>query len=361
VSSIAFASTHGGCAHYRAELPSRVLGLFAPRMTVVWGDDLSYNALLGSPIGIYHELGDQRDHENVPFFEPDVISLAGAYPVALGADIIRVARAHGQRVICDCDDWPELPPENPHYRPEGAELKLEALRAASAVTCSTPALRAHLLEHGINATMIRNTIDAERYRFEHDENVARRHASALVEHASGVDPEPLVVAYRGLLAGFHDDDVRELAGRLPDEGIRYVHVGADPRSANTFAELAGVPAELVREVPAASFELYGPGLAGVDVALIPMAPRPFSAAKSAIAALEWHAAGVPWLGSNQSELVRAGNGNGIMALGADWPQGLGYLTSAKRRERLYRDQIPPSDTIGGRWAELVLAVLDRPA
>ncbi len=52
MTTIGFASTIGGCAHYRAELPSRVLSLYAPELTVVLGDDLAYNGLLGSPLGL---------------------------------------------------------------------------------------------------------------------------------------------------------------------------------------------------------------------------------------------------------------------------------------------------------------------
>ena len=44
-------------------------------------------------------------------------------------------------------------------------------------------------------------------------------------------------------------------------------------------------------------------LGGVDVAVIPYANRSFSKAKSAIAALEWTAAGVPWISTGNPEVA----------------------------------------------------------
>lgn len=340
---VGFASTIGGCKHYRCELPARTLALHG-EFEIVVGGDLAFNNILGSALGIYTE-GDA-------YTEPDVIVLAGGYPVGLGAQVIEIARAHGQVVICDCDDWPWLPSENPHYRPDCGRDKLAALRAANAVTCSTPFLHDGLLEHSIESTMIRNTIDRDRYRLEREINLAR----AFAAHS------PIVVGYRGVLAGFHDDDVRALGANLPTEGFRYKHVGSDPRSRFTFAELAGLPAELVDERQAVEFDRYGPELAGVDVAIIPWSDRQFSCAASAIAALEWHAAGVPWIASTHPEFELAGNGRGLVTNRAHWwHTALIAMLNPGTRHELYAAQHPPLEPAGAQWAAVVLSAFETRA
>lgn len=338
---VGFVSSEGGCLHYRAELPARVIGLHA-EIEARWGNDLTVNTEGDAPIGLYDPSEPDQD------WIPHVIVLAGGLPTGLGADVINRARASGQRVVCDCDDWPWLPESNPHHIANGGNLKLGALLAADAVTCSTPTIKGKLAEHGIDATMIRNTIEPGRYRDERAHNL---------ERLAGADAPEFVVGYRGLLAGFHDADLAILGGLLPTENVRYVHVGADPRSEHNLADLTGIPQPLVEERPAVAFDDYGPALAGIDLALIPLADRPFSAAKSAIAALEWHAAGVPWLASDHPEFARIAEGAGIIWTARAWSRMIELLADPAARRSLFEQQVPRAEPFGERWARVVLSTM----
>lgn len=278
---IGFASTEGGCAHYRAELPATLLA--AAGFDTVWTVDL----VVGSRGGFAFPRDDGSK------VEPDVVVLAGGWP-ACDARLITATRQNGQRVIVDCDDWPQLPTDNPHYA--GAQMgaaKARTMLAADAVTCSTRYLQDHLARRWkVSASVCRNVIDVTRYADVHAGNRAR----------SNVPRRSVTVGYRGMLCGFHDDDVRELRQRLP-ASVKYVHAGADVRG-DTFANITRLPAELVTDRAAVLFDRLPMLLAGVDLAVIPFAARPFSQAKSAIAALEWTAAGVPWVATAQPEYAR---------------------------------------------------------
>lgn len=278
MTTIGFASTEGACAWYRAELPARQLALRGRNTRYTIDVDLAPTlGAIGFPVSAEEGM------------DPDVVVLAAGF-VALTDVAIRAAQEAGQRVICDCDDWPWLPRENPHWREGQGMEKVRALRAADAVTVSTPYLQRELSRRGVESTVIRNVIDPEPFAWAEGVNVERRRDG---------NPRPLVVAYRGLLAGFHDADVQSLHGSLPP-GVAYVHVGSDPRS-RTFASLAGLRDDQVENRQAVEFSWYPGLLAGVDLAIIPFANRPFSMAKSNIAGLEWSAAGVPWIAARHPE------------------------------------------------------------
>jgi len=279
----------------------------------------------GGPIGF--PLNDEEG------FDPAIVVLAGGWPVKFGADRIRWAQRGGQKIVCDCDDWPWLPTTNPHYEIGAAERKLGALRQADAITCSTPFIQQGLAEYDIDATLCRNIIDPRRYDFSRGYNRPNPDWNITPPH-----DERLVVGYRGMLCGFHDDDVRAARGQLPIEHTRYVHVGADPRERKSFAQLARVPAADVERRDAVPFDDYGPQLDGIDIAIIPYANRAFSAAKSNIAALEWTAAGVPWLGGLNAEtvaldpIVLTDNERGR------WTERLGDYRDPSKRQTLWELQ-----------------------
>ena len=276
---VGFASTHGGCLYYRAELPCRTLQAHGIDADVPGTyehktrGDLAVDPDSGA-IGMPY---DGEEWGEVP----DVVFLAGAYPAIFGEEQIIAARRTGQIVIADLDDWPWTPPDNPTHDPTIGDRKIAALGAASWVTCSTPYLGAMLDEYLIRHTVCPNTIDPSRYAAERDANRWEDSVSTR-----------LTIGYRGLLAGFHDEDVKILRGYLAPTA-QYVHVGADPRSDHSFADLTGIPPQWVEDRQAVDFLEYGAQLVGVDVAVCPYARRPASQAKSPIAAFEWIAAGVP--------------------------------------------------------------------
>ena len=260
--------------------------------------------------------------------EPDVVVLAGGWPqgagaTAIGANMIERTRTVGQRVVVDIDDWPDTPPENPHYDPNAAAHKVAAARAANAVSVSTPYLRRHFDTYGVRSKVCRNVIDPAIYT-----------RAMLANRVDRGDDRAVTIGYRGLLCGFHDADVTSLRDQLPPE-LNYVHVGAHPDGA-TFAELAGVDPDRVHNIEAVAFHDGYPDLlgAGIDLAVIPYSPRPFSQAKSAIAALEWTAAGVPWIASRTDEIWNLDHHGVVRVSDGGWCERIRTLADDSERREL---------------------------
>jgi glycosyltransferase involved in cell wall biosynthesis len=328
---IGFASTVGGVLYYRCQLPAIEIRAAREDFEVFVGTEVDVSP--GGRIGI--ATSSERG------VDPDVLILAGGHPSSVGATAIRDARRKGQWVVCDCDDWPELPSDNPHWRPGLADRKLAALRAASAVSVSTPYLQDCLRASLIRSTVIRNRIVAEHF------------AQPRTSPGTGLAR----VAYRGYLGGFHDGDVLQLSGEgLEALPARWIHVGATDEG-KRFGDLAGVSD--VVERPAVPFgDAYPPLLADVDLAVIPFSPRPFSQAKSNIAALEWSAAGVPWVASPHPEFVPLDQ-NAIVPRGV-WLERLTRALRLRRREQLRATQRRAlarfEISILGAWEWLSVAV-----
>lgn len=327
---VGFASTEGGCLHYRAELPAARLR--AQGVEVVTSSDLFFDPD-GGPIGVATQpLEKTGNYAPSGWIDPDVLVLAGGWP-RIGPENIARAQAAGQRIICDCDDWPWLPTGNPHHTVGGGAQKLLNLRAADHVTVSTPYLADLLARERIASTLCPNTIDLDDWR------------QARADAVNDLVRPLRFVGYRGMLGGFHDGDVRELAGEL-DGDFRYVHVGADPRELKSFARLARLHPSIVDRRPAVPFPEYnGVALWGVDLALVPYALRPFSLAKSNIACMEWCAAGVPWLASNLDEAARLGQAG--MVHDGRWRERILELRDASARYELHRRQFVALE----RWIE----------
>ena len=307
---VGFASPASGCLYYRALVPALMLRGRGYR--VVATDDL----IIGTDGGFAFPAGDNCPSE----CEPDVVVLAGGWPSDQAHHFIRRTRATGQRVIVDCDDWPEPPAENPYATEHALRDHLAAMLEAHSVTTSTQYLRDALAARGIGAFLARNIIDPATFRW------ARRQNELREERRDAGEELELRAGVRGMLCGFHDADVLELAGKLPP-GPRYVHIGYDPRGV-TFETLTGTPAEGVPARP--FFDGYPELLAGIDVGLIPFARRPFSMAKSAIAGLEWSAAGVPWVASHHPEFRRL-DSLATMAAAGSWKHRLRTLSDPLAR------------------------------
>lgn len=335
--TIGFCSTWGGCAYYRSELPARAL---AARGFNTWAaQEIDIDPVTG-------RFGFPLDE--VHGFEPDVVILAAGHARA-GAEVIRAARHHGQRIIVDCDDHPELPRSNPHWTANGAEEKLAAMRAAEAVIFSTAYLRENCELGRARAFVARNMIAPEDFEHARAVNDARRREGA----------RTLRVGVRGLLGGFHDADIGALRGNLPTgPDIRYVHIGADPRASRSFATIAGLASRHVDEVQSVAFdEGYPDRLAGVDVALVPYDSRPFTQAKSNIAGLEWSAAGVPFMCSPHPEYATA-----EWLTASEWREWITFMaSSASARAAVAAEQYPRyagdrdvSFRGGDQWAAALL-------
>ncbi len=300
--AIAFAITDpaGGVAYYRGAAPANLAR--ARGHTVVVSD-----AVQMTPLGaLVVEL--ELEAERPVAWQPEVIVLTGGWPSAIEPDWIDEARANGQTVIVDIDDWPWIPPDNYHHEPELAGAKFAAIERADACIVSTPYLANRLRQRvRVPVHVVRNVVDPTMFL-----------AAAAVNGAHGDayrDNVPVTIGYRGGLA-WHRDDVATLAGVLEEVvrraavPVRFVHVGhlsrvtrtgAPPLEVPTFAEVAGIPDSLVYRRELVPFRDYGASLGRVDIGIVPLTARPFALAKSNIGALEWTAAAVPWLASPNPE------------------------------------------------------------
>lgn len=336
-----------GVAYYRALLPARTIETLGHH--VVCSDIVRQ-----TPAGTI-ALGVVSADASAPEIgvEPDVIVLVGGVTYDIDPDLIDDARANGQRVLVDCDDLPFLPQKNHAWRPDFAQRRVRAIGQADGVICSTPYIEQRLRSRSRVQWISRNTIDTAPYNETSKRNVALARARRRAR-------QPVIrVGWRGGTP-WHDGDVRELRGVASayTDSVRYVHVGhIDPRHRligcshdtdsidagatvwcgeclakrpvteplpPTFAQLAGLDDDDVETRELVPMAEYQQSLGGVDLAVVPLAPVPFNYAKSCVAALEWTAAGVPWVASATPEYEWLDAASTVRR-SRDWARMLGRL------------------------------------
>lgn len=214
------------------------------------------------------------------------------------AEQVRLWRAEGRTVIVDMDD--DFDAVVPEHRIAGKYTTAHlhaACRAASVVTCSTPALAERYgYGHGV---VLRNCVP-ESYL-----SVTRRTRTPL-----NPDTQPSAgtwVGWYGSL-GSHPRDPAAAghgvgAALNPHYDAEFVFAGP-PDDAPRLAEIFG----LRREVRALGFfSMIGliQVIAEFDIGIVPLELNPFNEAKSWLKGLEFAAVGVPVIASPTSEYRRA--------------------------------------------------------
>lgn len=245
---------------------------------------------------------------NVPVVEhPNHVGSAGTVvlnrPIEPGlSEQVRLWRAEGRTVIVDMDDdFDAVVPEHHIHGRYTTEHLHEACKAASVVTCSTPALvERYGYGHGV---VIRNRIP-ESYL-----SVTRR--SRTPEHVNEFGyterPEGTWVGWYGSL-GSHPRDpaaagpaVGTVLNSHPD--AEFVFVGPEkdgPRLQQIFHLDRGV-----RTLGFYALNALPQILSEFDIGIVPLAMNPFNEAKSWLKGLEFAAVGVPVIASPTSEYRRA--------------------------------------------------------
>lgn len=318
---IGFAITdpEGGGCQYRAHLPARALRARGHEVVVGeivrYGDDdwrlgleLSSSTEGAEPHTVVNSFLDEAGHW-FHVFVPDVLVVTAGW--SLGMESLlgigeaagggMLGRNPGQVLVVDYDDGLEAPPDNAGYRPDQLTHKVASALRADRLTCSTPAVARDLTAVNRPTSVVRNAIDRTMFGHAHAVNQARL-AVRIADEIAG----ELVIGYRGPLP-WHRLDVEALRGALGplvEIGCSFVHIGARDDDEATFAELVGIDPALVERRPHVPFAEYPELLAGIDLGLVPFARRPWSSYKSNIGGLEWNAAGVPWLASDQPEYRR---------------------------------------------------------
>lgn len=235
---------------------------------------------------------DISDGDN-DFMEVDVIYLQRMMHKGL-SDRIMQARAQGQIIVNDLDDWYwGLSPENkafmashPKNNPdENVNHYKGVLNSSTIITVSTPYLKERLskmLAYAPPIEVIPNTVDVGRF--------------TPVTHTDSHTP---IVGWVGS-TNHRSSDLEVLGGIINpmyDRGeIKLQHGGHHP-NAPTVASKWGLPDDAVATIPATDPENY-PSLLVMDVGIAPLSDTPFNHAKSDIKLLEYSSAGIPWVGSD---------------------------------------------------------------
>jgi hypothetical protein len=274
------------------------------------------------------------------------------------------ARAYGQIVIQDIDDWyPGLDPRNyawkathPHHNPRSnREFYQRNIAASSAITVSTPYLKERYQQKFPDKpiAVVRNAIDLERWT-----------------------PQPLAgephLGWVGA-TGFRSGDletigwaVKQFLARHPR--ARLYHGGHDPRPTATSIEAAmKLPGGArVFTKPMCGIERYPELFEGINIGLVPLSNSPFNLAKSSIKGMEYAASGIPFVAqaTPEYEWLHREHGLGLLARKpADWTKHLERLADPAERERIGAEGLVSVAQLDvrQRWSDWIDAYTDLAA
>lgn len=239
-----------------------------------------------------------RTDEDSALHDVDIVYLQRLMHDTL-PDHIRSARAEGQVVVNDLDDWywglstsnlafqSSHPKTNPS---ENVNHYKKVLMASDRITVSTPYLYERLTQMSSQVPqidVIENTVDVNRFSIptSYEGNRPILGWVGSTNHRSG-DLEVL----RGVMAPLQKLGL-----------IRIQHSGYADGSP-TLAETWGITETDVITLPPSEPENY-PNLLTMDIGIAPLSHTPFNNAKSDIKLLEYSASGIPWIASDLPSYV----------------------------------------------------------
>lgn len=288
---------------------------------------LSHEVVVGRLVWHYTELKVEDD--NGVLHEVDTIIMQRMMNEGL-ADHIKQARAIGQVIINDVDDWYwGLDPTNnawkashPTTNPKENINHYKAILAASdLLTTSTPFLCNQVKQWNNNVAIFPNTVDTNAFtKYDHAEK------------------EYVRVGWVGSTA-HRSGDLQTLRGVLHQltttqnttTHVRYFHGGHHETSPH-FGNEVGVPKELVDTSALCDPQDY-PKLMSMDVGIAPLRQTPFNEAKSEIKLLEYSASGIPWVASatdTYMRLSKSWNAGRIAKRPHEWLRHLRELVGSRQ-------------------------------
>jgi len=250
----------------------------------------------------------------------------------------------GQVIINDVDDWYwGLHEDNHAYKlthpdfnkEENVEHYRKIIQLSDAVTVSTPFLKEKMeKEFGCkNVHLIQNCVNINDFthRYTRNKNPTVGWVGS-TSHRSG--------------------DLEVLRGLLDTSKFKFRHSG-HVEGAAWFADKVGLPREKVAKTPMHSPRMYAKHSFEFDIGLAPLNDIPFNYAKSWIKALEYAAAGVPFVASDIGEYRRLHDEYGVGRLAStpeEWSHHLEELRDhnarskeAKRQKDIVRMQLNSSN------------------
>lgn len=210
----------------------------------------------------------------------------------------------GQKIVVDVDDFFDgLSPTNraydatdPEKNPENnREIYAKIIERSFAVICSTQFLFDYYSKIHKNVFLVRNGIDAERYRLMHYENRKRQSLRPNRITLGWVGATPWRSGDLELLSGFIGNYIL-----MNGKNVRFQHSGHLPDSPSA-ADQLGIDKQFVTTNPLVPIGSYPKLFNGIDVGIVPLSGIPFNEAKSFIKGLEYAAAGIPFVASPSSE------------------------------------------------------------
>lgn len=282
--------------------------------------------------------------------DPDLVVIQ-RWMNAEAPQVIRQARAAGQPVLQDVDDWFwGLHPGNqafyttdPKRSPDhNREHYKAALQASTAVTVSTDFLARRLRERmGCTTHLIRNCVDPATFSTQPVRNVE----------------DELVIGWCGALL-WRSGDLETTRPFLPDWLAKtrstFVHHGTFPSDPpDAAAAVIGIRPENVgpnRE--AVPPTVYPDNVAGFDIGIVPLNDVPFNHAKSWIKGLEYAAAGIPFVAFATREYQALDAG--LLATTPDeWVAALDELRDpqVRLREQIRGLKAAREHAISARWQQ----------
>lgn len=234
-------------------------------------------------------------------------------------------------IINDLDDWYwGLDPSNAAYKAcqpennknENIDHYKEILQLSDVITVSTPFLRDQMrtwLKHD-NVVLLENCVDTSKFS-------QRPYRT-----------KRPIIGWCGSTA-HRSRDLEELHGIFPDN-LRWHHTGHSERSPK-FSDALAIPTNRLTTLPALTPLNYAKHGFCFDIGIAPLSDKPFNTAKSWIKAIEYAAAGVPFIVSPRAEYVRLQEEYGIGRIAHtpdDWLRHISELSHSKERSTEARQQ-----------------------
>lgn len=207
------------------------------------------------------------------------------------AEHIKKARAYGQAVINDLDDWYwGLDPQNDAFKSSHPKTNSKENRnhyktviASSTLVTVSTAYLADRISDWVKCPIhvLENTVDVSRFTPK--------------THTDSVHPTMGWVGATSHRSG-DLEILRGVVNSLVASGeYRFQHGGHYPHAPSVASKL-GLHEDQVTVFPAVDAVSY-PTLMTMDIGLAPLRDTPFNHAKSDIKLLEYSASGIPWIGS----------------------------------------------------------------